>query len=363
MSGGLGLIGLGATIAGGIFGAKAAKKAKKRAEAEAAHQKFLGGAGIEEAAAAGARTQAAEEAKFASLGLLGRSPEESLGLTTSASPTGGLFQDQATSTLAKQAGFGGAAAAESRKGILNPQAYAEELAKTVPFQIRSQLTRESQQLLQKKGAAWDELSNSIHGVITEGAALQVRDTMRQLRNQAAKGGTARRTALNEMNVILANERATRTRVQETWQANLQLFDFVRRNAEQVEQGNFRFLNENAPLINRSYVTTMNNMSELMVSQAIPSAATMSYKGYLETQQYTGTDQFLGQMLTGVGMGLMGGSLGSGGVGQMVAGAQKIYGGAQNVLDYMRGGLAEGKVLEGPGARTATDTSGAQWGLG
>jgi hypothetical protein len=135
-----------------------------------------------------------------------------------------------------------------REGIIDPEGYANQVIGSIPFQIRSKQTAEAMQLLNREGPEWDRLENATIGTIHEGAALQLRDTLRQLKNNYAKGGTARRTAINEYSTIMAQERAMQARTQETWQANLKLHSYVRQNADRVEAGN------------RSFVENVNGLS-------------------------------------------------------------------------------------------------------
>jgi hypothetical protein len=151
----------------------------------------------------------------------------------------------------------------AREGILDPEAYANAISNTASFRIQSGRVAESEQLLNQEGPAWDMLSNSVLGIINEGSALQLRDSMRKLKNQYAKGGTARRTAMFEANELMAGERAMRTRVQETWQANLALYDSVRQNADRVAAGTQSFM-QGLPLVNDSYRDAMQRTAQLQL---------------------------------------------------------------------------------------------------
>ena len=154
----------------------------------------------------------------------------------------------------------------SREGIIDPDGFANAVSMSTGFQIQSQQVADSQQLLNQEGPAWDLLENSTLGQIHEGAALQLRDTLRELKNKFAKGGTARRTAANEFNTILAQERAMRTRVQETWQANIRLHHYVRANADRVAAGTSRFI-DNLPGLNDSYRGAMMETAKLQIFAA------------------------------------------------------------------------------------------------
>jgi hypothetical protein len=183
----------------------------------------------------------------------------------------------------------------AREGILDPAAYANAISGSASFRIQSQRVAESEQLLNQEGPAWDMLSNSVLGVINEGSALQLRDTMRKLKNQYAKGGSARRTAMFEANELIAGERAMRTRVQETWQANLALYDSVRQNADRVAAGTQSFM-AGLPLVNDSYRDAMQRTAQLQISASeIANNTIMSAYDTKMTQQPV---DFLTNMMKG-----------------------------------------------------------------
>ena len=216
----------------------------------------------------------------------------------------------------------------TREGIIDPEGYANRVIGTVPFQIRSKQTAEALQLLSKEGPAWDELENATIGSIHEGAALQLRDTMRQLKNNYAKGGTARRTAINEYSTILAQERAMQTRVQQTWQANLRLHSYVRQNADRVEAGNRSFV-ENINGLSAAHMAAMQATAALQV-EAGKTAGLLAGQAYeiraSEQAVNFGTGLLEGviQMAASALGSYVGGVIGVPGVGAAVSG---IMGGA------------------------------------
>ena len=258
------------------MGAFSNRKGIREAKEAAGQQQAAIIAGMEAASAAEARNVAIEETKanvFMSLGQPGTFGPGATG-TSFGSGGGGpvnydVFDKDAmpNQDLAVYGSYGGTGQLDTpRKGIIDPDGYANALSQSIPFQIQSQRVAESQQLLNQEGPAWDLLENATLGQIHEGAALQLRDTLRQLKNQHAKGGTARRTALNEFNSILASERAMRTRVQETWQANLRLHDYVRQNADRVAAGTAKFMAD-LPGLNDSYRGAMMETAKLQIFAA------------------------------------------------------------------------------------------------
>ena len=256
-------------------------KAIREAKEAAGQQQGAIIAGMEAASAAEARNIAIEETKanvFTSMGQPGTFGPGATG-TSFGSGTGGggeggtvnynMFDENAmpNQDLKQYGSYGGTGQLDTpREGIIDPEGYTNALSKSIPFQIQSQRVAESQQLLNREGPAWDLLENATLGQIHEGAALQLRDTLRELKNKHAKGGTARRTALNEFNSILASERAMRTRVSETWQANLRLHDYVRTNADRVAAGTSKFIAD-LPGLNDSYRSAMMETSKLQIFAA------------------------------------------------------------------------------------------------
>ncbi len=239
--------------------------------------------GMEAVSAQQARNITSEQAKFNVLGLLGTE-----GTYGPDAPGGGSFENimnttntgygQVDQNLRAYADWGGFKQLDTpRLGVIDPDKYASAISKTPLFQIQSQQVAEAKQLVDREGPLWDRLSNSILGTIHEGAALQLRDTLRQLKNNYAKGGTARRASVNEFNTILAQERAMRTRVQETWKANLQLHDFVNQNVDRVIAGSQRFV-DNLPGLNESYRNAMQETAKLAVFSA-ESAAQIAGQAY------------------------------------------------------------------------------------
>ncbi len=199
-----------------------------------------------------------------------------------------------------------------REGILDPDSYAAAISNSAAFRIQSKRVSESEQLLNQEGPAWDMLSSSVLGVINEGSALQLRDTMRKLKNQAAKGGSARRTAMFEANELIAGERAMRSRVQETWQANLHLFDAVRQNADRVAAGTGTFM-QGLPLVNDSYRDAMQNTARMQIEAS--SMANVAIREAYDTRMTQQPVNFFKNLIEGTimaGPSIVGGLVGGGG---------------------------------------------------
>lgn len=173
--------------------------------------------------------------------------------------------------------FGKGVLAGTREGIIDPNSYLSKLSKSSIFRQQSQQVAESEQLLNREGPLWDRLENSVLGQIHEGAALQLRDTMRRLKNNFAKGGSARRTAVNEAQEIMAMQDAMNSRVNQTWQANIRLNEYVQQNFDRVRNGAMKFADA-LPGLNESYRASMLATAQLAV-QATGAAASMAGNAY------------------------------------------------------------------------------------
>jgi hypothetical protein len=177
------------------------------------------------------------------------------------------------------------------------------------------------------------LNNSVLGVINEGSALQLRDTMRKLKNQYAKGGSARRTAMFEANELMAGERAMRTRVQQTWQANLALHDSVRQNADRVAAGTASFM-AGLPLVNDSYRDAMQRTAQLQIlaGEQARSAIVSGYQVQMTQSPVNFVKNFLESTIK-MGPAIVGGALDSylGAKGGNAGGASGEGGGVQGAL--------------------------------
>lgn len=250
------------------------KKAIRQAKEAAGQQQAGAIYGMEAASAQSARQLAGQEAQANIFSALGQDPDFRYGDGSTDMWDKSAVWDPNLAQFATYGGkepFGKGKGSKKkggkepwrREGIIDPEGYANRVLGSVPFQIRSQQTREALQLLNKEGPAWDELENATIGLIHEGAALQLRDTLRQLKNNYAKGGTARRTAVNEFSTILAQERAMQSRVQETWRANLSLHHYVRKNADRVEAGNRSFV-ENINGLSQAHMAAMQATAALQV---------------------------------------------------------------------------------------------------
>ncbi len=357
------------------------KKAIRQAKEAAGQQQAAAIYGMEAASAQAARQTAGQEAQANIFNALGQPGTFGPGATTGSYGDGSTnmwdadaIVDQNLSQFATyggkeqfakgkyKKGKGGVPGAlGSRSGIIDPEGYANQVIGSIPFQIRSKQTAEAMQLLNKEGPAWDELENATIGTIHEGAALQLRDTLRQLKNNYAKGGTARRAAVNEFSTILAQERAMQSRVQETWQANLRLHSYVRQNADRVEAGNRSFV-ENINGLSSAHMAAMQATAALQV-EAGKTAGLLAGQAY-EIRSYEKAVNFGTSLLEGVIQ--LAASYVTGGIGGALiasAGEEGAAGtGATGAFGGILGGLFGEQVDPNKAAEEHLAAGGGEWRL-
>ena len=265
-----------------------------RAKEAAGQVQAAGIRGMEVVDAEKARSIAAESTKFnvlTALGAPGTYGPDAMNAAAAGGGGGSIYDTSGTGLSSKDkslqvfgnfagaasTGAGGGPLTGAREGILDPDAYLAELSKSSIFRQQSQQVAESEQLLNREGPLWDRLENSVLGTIHEGAALQLRDSTRRLRNDMAKGGTARRTALNEARQMIVDQNAMSMRVKQTWEANIRLNEYVQQNFERVRDGSMKFTDA-LPGLNDAYRTSMLNTAQLAV-QATETAGRMAGEAY------------------------------------------------------------------------------------
>lgn len=361
------------------------KASEKRAKEEAARQSLLAYKAVSGAETEQARALAAEQSRMAVSGMFGAPGTYELPGTAGAATTGltpgaagdvyqsDKYVDPSTKGLLRYKKYlpkearrhikdkDGTGEFGKMKGILDPEKFAAQTAQSADFRIRSRLTAESEQLLAQQGPAWDMLEQSTLGQIYEGAATAMRETMRDLKNRAAKGGTARRAALNEANQIRQTQDIAQMRINETWQANLKLHQYVRQNAEQVQAGNQRFL-DNLPGIRDAYQTTMTSLNDAL-RHSTRWASQMSMAGY-DARAAVGDSNFVEKLVMG-GAALAGGALTGGMMGSLSAG-QGLFGGLTSTAGLkgmVQGGAQQMGLDFGIPGAAGSQTTGAPQSLG
>jgi hypothetical protein len=278
------------------------KKGIKEAKEAAGAMQYASGLGLEAVSAYQAQVMAAEMAKFQVYSALGAPGTYGPGAAaaSAANPATGSVYDT-TSTLAtpdqglKQSmpyatGKKGLLGTP-RQGILDPEAYAAKIMGSSSFRTQSALQAEAEQLANREGDLYNKLENSILGVINEGAALQLREVMREIRTQGARTTTGargpRNAAMQDARYINAMENAMRTRVQAGWQAALGFQQTVWDQIQKVQAGSVEFL-DNLPMVNKQYMDTLAKTVDMQVA-AGEMAAKISQNAYAVKQSQQAVD--------------------------------------------------------------------------
>ena len=267
------------------------KRNIQKAKTAAKQIKTSGLRSVELTAAQSASQQAAERAKANVSGMLGAPGTYGPGSDTSGSDfsdvfdTSGLGLSQPDQTLSGGTKkFKKGILGKAREGILDPEKFGEAVRGTSLGRQWSMRVAESEQLLNREGPMWDELNQATHGIISSDAALALRDTMRQLKNDQAKGGSVRNASRNQAMQIAAKINVMRNRADSTWRANLQLFSQIRANADAVSQGSTQWVNS-LPLVNEAHQLAMRNAVRMQTAaNEVLAANTLNAYKVAESQQ-------------------------------------------------------------------------------
>jgi len=238
---------------------------------------------------------------------------------------------------------------QTREGVLDPQKFAQTAAASPAAQIVSKQLAEARDLSNPQSNFRQTLEQSITNPIIESGAEALRESMRYIQNQAAKGGTARRTALKEAQTMLSIERSNRMVAQEMWQKNLAFETWIRdyqRTAVNSAVGFVQGLGVN------EYVGAMNSAGRFMAETVAPHTAAYSAQAY--QLGMTKKKDNLGKMILGGAM--MGASAysafkqpGGGGATTMPSQPAEFggFGPASNMPAYSGPGSSQGPLYTPP----------------
>lgn len=169
-----------------------------------------------------------------------------------------------------------------REGVLDPEKFAKMVSKMPASQIISRQLAEARDLTNPQSAFRQTLENSIFNPIIEQGAEAMRESMRYIRNETAKGGTARRTALAEAQTMLSIERNNRAVAQEMWTASLNFENWIRGYQRESVNAAFDFVNN---LGIDQYVNSMNSAGRFMVETTVPTTADLANEAFNVSMQY------------------------------------------------------------------------------
>lgn len=183
------------------------------------------------------------------------------GVGTAAGTGGGIFKQQDV--------YKGAL--KTVKGtVLDPKKAAAAATDSAQGRIVSRMTAEAEQTLAREGPLYDEMVRNTQLPIIESSAQIARQNAEQIKRMAARGGSARRQALEAVTQIRAQEQLNSSRMQQLAQTRNQIDLWARDNAKTtVEFGQNWAANLGG--IRESYQSAMDKASELMLDSAIPKA--------------------------------------------------------------------------------------------
>lgn len=151
---------------------------------------------------------------------------------------------------------------------LDPTAATRKVEGSAQFRIMSRLTAEAEQLIARKGPLYDEMKSSLQLPIIEGAGAMARENMEQLKRAAARGGSARRSAMEAVQRIRSQEKINSQKIIALSQSNFALDQWARTNAGSVLEMGRNFA-ANTEGVRESYNSAMDQASELMLNSALP----------------------------------------------------------------------------------------------
>lgn len=236
-----------------------------------------------------------------------------------------LFKEQEAQSTAARAvdtRFGDVSSQVQKFSILDPEALQKQVEGSSQFRIMSRLTAEAEQLIAREGPLYQEMKNSLQLPIIEGAGAIARENAEQLKRAAARGGSARRSALEAVQRIRSQERINSQKVQQLAQTNFQLDVWARENARTTLEFGQNWA-ANLGGIRESYNSAMDQASQLMLNSALPimfqaKQEAAKWRAYAHSKKRAKLTRWIDGI---VGIGAIAGGLSMGGeAGAQLAGA-------------------------------------------
>ena len=267
-------------------------------------------------------------------------------------PTVGLFRKTSETVKTPGAGpvnqHGEATALESEVTDykLNPKKAQEKIAASRSGRMVSYMTAQADQLLRQEGPLWEQIKESVHGPIIEGAGQQHQQLLQRIQTEAAKGGSARNRAIQVATELAASQDIARGKQEQLWGANLQLIKFGIDNAKSQLSFNDSWINNRAG-IRDQFNNMMNSMTELRVN-TVMGAEIGAANGYASSQMAANAATLKSGLVRADGTknmyGLIGGglmSIAGGLMGGGASGGAGVAGGAAAGLKSELSSLASG----------------------
>lgn len=275
--------------------------------------------------------------------------------TTSTDTPGGVFKNEKLKVGGIDPLHSSKAKTSTKARVLDTQKYQQNLEGSTQFRLMSKLTAEAEQMVNREGPLYDEMLKNTQLPIIEGSAAMSRENTENLRRAMGRGGAARRTALESVQKIRAQERINSTKVQQLAQTRMGIDTWARDNAKNVLEFGQNWA-ANLGGIRESYQSAMDHAAELMTSSALPlalnalgqaeksSARAQALRAQMHAERKAKTGQWISGVLA-VGSLLLGGA----GAGLFGAGALGAVGGATGAVAKNAGALTSAGIKMGTSA--------------
>jgi hypothetical protein len=151
---------------------------------------------------------------------------------------------------------------------LDPDKAVKAQEGTTQFRIMSRLTAEAEQLISREGPLYQEMLNNLQLPILEGAGVMARENAEALKRAAARGGSARRGAMEAVQKMRSQEKINSQKVMAISQTRFAMDQWARQNA----RGTLEFGQSwaaNLGGIRETYQAGMDQASQLMINGALP----------------------------------------------------------------------------------------------
>jgi hypothetical protein len=165
---------------------------------------------------------------------------------------------------------------------MNPKIAAEKIAATRSGRMVSYMTAQADQLVRREGPLWEEIKQSVHGPIIEGAGQAHQEMLEQIQTEAAKSGSARNRAVQMATQVQASQNIMRDKQNMLWQSNLKLIEFGIQNARAQLSFNDAWVSNRAG-IRDQFNQMMNAFTEMRVNTIMP-AEIQAANNYADSQQ-------------------------------------------------------------------------------
>jgi hypothetical protein len=160
---------------------------------------------------------------------------------------------------------------------LDPEALTKGVMGTAQFRIMNQLMVESEDFINRQGPLYDRAVRAQVGPIMEGSARSMEQAMGQIKQQFARGGSARRNALKDAIQVQATIQNNAQLVSQLSDAHFRLDQAGRQQAFQTVAAADSWA-KNVAGVRQEFSNSMQAMSNYMGTVALPaiSSATAQY---------------------------------------------------------------------------------------